>query len=77
MPLREYATFFRQFRQRFETTGAIAPSSRYLARAMVGPLSQRGHAEPVRILEIGPGTGAVTRTLITHMRDGDHLDLVE
>ena len=45
MPLREYRTFFRQFRQQFETTGAIAPSSRFLARAMARPLQQRDGAQ--------------------------------
>lgn len=77
MPLREYTTFFRQFRQRFETTGAIAPSSRFLARAMARPLRQREGDSPVRVLEIGPGTGAVTRTLVRHIREGDRFDLVE
>jgi len=77
MPLREYRTFFRQFRQQFETTGAIAPSSRFLARAMARPLQQRDGDSPVRVLEIGPGTGAVTRTLVRHIREGDCFDLVE
>lgn len=77
MPLREYTTFFRQFRQQFETTGAIAPSSRFLARAMARPLQQRDGDSPVRVLEIGPGTGAVTRTLVRHIREGDCFDLVE
>lgn len=76
MGLREYTTFFRQFRERFETTGAIAPSSRFLARAMAQPLRQR-RGGPVRVLEIGPGTGAVTRTLVRHIREGDRFDLVE
>lgn len=77
MPFREYTTFFRQFRQQFETTGAIAPSSRFLARAMARPLGQRKATSPVRVLEIGPGTGAVTRTLVRHIREGDCFDLVE
>jgi phosphatidylethanolamine/phosphatidyl-N-methylethanolamine N-methyltransferase len=77
MPLSEYTTFFRQFRQRFETTGAIAPSSRFLASAMARPLKQRADDAPVRVLEIGPGTGAVTRTLVKHIREGDRFDLVE
>lgn len=77
MPLREYRTFFREFRQRFETTGAIAPSSRFLASAMTRPLRTRENRLPVRVLEIGPGTGAVTRTIVRNVRDGDRFDLVE
>lgn len=74
--IRDYTEFFRQFRERFETTGAIAPSSRFLARAMLGPLRQRG-PDPVRVLEVGPGTGAVTRHLVRELRPHDVLDIVE
>ncbi len=77
--LRDYLEFFRQFRHRFETTGAIVPSSRFLARALTRPLSEgvREPERPLRILEVGPGTGAVTARIVELMRDGDTLDLVE
>lgn len=76
--IREYKTFFRQFREQFETTGAIAPSSRFLARSMTRRLRDRSaDAGPMRVLEIGPGTGAVTRTIVRHLREGDRFDLVE
>jgi len=74
--LRDQAAFFRQFRQRFETTGAIAPSSRFLAKAMTRYLRQR-ESDSVRVLEIGPGTGAVTGNIVKHLREGDVFDLVE
>jgi phospholipid N-methyltransferase len=32
---------------------------------------------PQRILEVGPGTGAVTAQIIKGLRNGDHFDLVE
>jgi phospholipid N-methyltransferase len=73
--LRDQREFFRQFRTQFQTTGAIAPSSRRLARAMTRYLaSARG---PTRILEVGPGTGAVTRRIVSLLHDDDRLDLVE
>lgn len=75
--LREYATFFRQFRERFETTGAIAPSSRFLARSMTRYLRQRPSDRSIRVLEIGPGTGAFTGAIVRHLQDGDRFDLVE
>lgn len=76
--IREYTTFFRQFREQFETTGAIAPSSRFLARSMTRQLRRRpADATPMRVLEIGPGTGAVTKTIVRHLREGDRFDLVE
>ena len=74
--LRNNLAFFRQFRQRFETTGAIAPSSRFLAKSMTRFLSRRDDA-PVRVLEIGPGTGPVTEKIVPMLRSGDRFDLVE
>jgi phospholipid N-methyltransferase len=73
--LRDYIEFFRQFRRRFDTTGAIAPSSRFLAAAMTGPLAAR--KRPARILEVGPGTGAVTRRIVQLLSPDDRVDLVE
>ena len=67
--------FFQQFRERFHTTGAILPSSRMLAKAMTGPFEKRNH--PARLLEIGPGTGAVTKRIVRLLQPGDSLDLVE
>lgn len=74
--LRNNFAFFRQFRQRFETTGAIAPSSRFLARSMTRFLADRGES-PIRVLEIGPGTGPVTEKIVPLLRSGDHFDVVE
>lgn len=45
----------------FNTIGAIAPSSRYLTRAMLEPLS----LETAKLaVELGPGTGVMTRALL-------------
>ncbi len=41
--------------------GAIAPSSRALARAMAGEIDARGDGP---VLELGPGTGVATQALI-------------
>ena len=72
---RDHVEFFRQFRTQFHTTGAIAPSSRRLARAMTRHIAEpRG---PARILEVGPGTGAVTRRILRLLRPDDRLELVE
>lgn len=59
----------------YRQTGAVAPSSRGLARSMVGHL--RDHPGPRRILEVGSGTGAFTRHILARMEDGDQLDAVE
>jgi phosphatidylethanolamine/phosphatidyl-N-methylethanolamine N-methyltransferase len=73
--LRENWEFLRQFRERFHTTGAVLPSSRFLARAMTQPLRDR--SAPKRVLEVGPGTGAVTRSIVPHIGAADRFDLVE
>jgi phospholipid N-methyltransferase len=71
----ECGDFFREFRRHFQTTGAILPSSRFLARALVKPL--RGPRGACRILEVGPGTGSVTREIARRLLPGDRLDAVE
>ncbi len=71
----ECGRFIRECRRHFHTTGAILPSSRFLARALVRPL--RAARTPCRILEVGPGTGSVTREIVRRMIPGDRLDAVE
>ena len=77
--------FLSEFRQNFAMTGSLLPSSRFLAKALVRYVADNRHSSasdaatdrPRRILEAGPGTGPVTRRLITAMAPGDTLDLVE
>jgi len=80
--------FLKQFFSRYHTTGSVLPSSRALARALcryVGegsgrPQGTRGTVRtgsPQQILEVGPGTGAVTARLVRKMLPGDRLTLVE
>jgi phospholipid N-methyltransferase len=73
--LAECRAFFRQFRDQYFTTGSVMPSSRALGRALTRPL--RAAPPPRRILEVGPGTGAVTAVLVRCLRPGDQLDIVE
>ena len=74
--LKDLRLFYSEFRKTFITTGAIAPSSPLLARAMIFPLKQR-QAEPIRVLEVGAGTGAVTQHLLKELKPGDALDIYE
>jgi phospholipid N-methyltransferase len=48
----------------FRTVGAVAPSSRFLTRAMVEPLPLR---RAKVVVELGCGTGVVTRALLNEM----------
>jgi len=74
--LRDRAIFFREFFSRFETTGSLIPSSRFVAQAITRQLSQRGE-EPIRVLECGPGTGPFTDRIVRMLRPGDAFDIVE
>jgi phospholipid N-methyltransferase len=68
--------FFKEFRAHFRTTGAVLPSGRRLAWALTRFVRQH-NGQPRRILEVGPGTGAVTAHLIAAMGPADRLDVVE
>lgn len=58
--------FFRAFLGRPGAIGAVAPSSKHLAHAMLCNL----HLEPGQaVLELGPGTGAFTRRIRTALPD--------
>jgi len=71
----ECGDFLRESRRHFRNTGSLLPSSRFLARALVGELRKpRG---PSRILEVGPGTGSVTAQVLRLMTPADRLDAVE
>lgn len=56
----EALLFFRRFLRSPRTVGAIAPSSRFLARAMVDSMEV---GSETRVVEFGPGTGAFTAVL--------------
>ena len=83
--LAENALFFREYVRNFHSTGAILPSGRFLAAARARFVGQgsTGGKGPVptsrarKILEVGPGTGAVTGRIIAGMCQSDSLDLVE
>lgn len=72
----DHTLFFREFLRNFHSTGAIAPSGRWLAAALARFVDQPGDGGR-RILEVGPGTGAVTRRIVRALRPDDRLDLVE
>jgi phosphatidylethanolamine/phosphatidyl-N-methylethanolamine N-methyltransferase len=72
----EIGLFFAEFLRNFHTTGAVLPSGRFLGRALARFVGD-GQPGPRRILEVGPGTGAVTKHIVAKLRPQDRLDLVE
>jgi phospholipid N-methyltransferase len=63
--------YYETYLQKWDRVGAVAPSSRFLARAITN------HVEPSdSILEIGAGSGAFTRVLAGKVPD-EHLHVLE
>jgi phospholipid N-methyltransferase len=77
--LADYRLFWREFRRTYHDTGAIAPSGSRLARALTRFVRDDASSGgvPRRILEVGPGTGAVTLQIIAALRPADRVTLVE
>ena len=76
--LSEYRLFLGEFWRNFHTTGAILPSGRRLSAALARYVGQDGKVGAAqRVLEVGPGTGAVTRYIVRALGPEDRLDLVE
>jgi len=71
----ETRLFLGEFFRSYHTTGAILPSGRWLAAALARFVPGDGAAR--RVLEVGPGTGAVTRRIAAALGHEDQLDLVE
>lgn len=68
------------FIKNIKQVGAVAPSSRFLAQKMANVLDEEIKRKPdqsFNMLELGSGTGSMSRHIHNHMRDRDHLDMVE
>jgi phosphatidylethanolamine/phosphatidyl-N-methylethanolamine N-methyltransferase len=72
--LADEARFIRTLFENPRQTGAISPSGRYLARAMARAVDPR---QPGLVVELGPGTGPVTKALIERGIAVEDLALVE
>lgn len=74
----DWRLFFQEYLRNFHHTGAVSPSSRFLAAALARHVGggNSGHG-PQRVLEVGPGTGAVTGRIVASLGPEDRFDLVE
>lgn len=75
MPISEAVKFLKLYMREPSVVGAVAPSSKYLAAALARPFAHR--TAPSRVLEIGAGTGRVTRRIVQLLGLEDHLDICE
>jgi len=55
--------------------GSIIPSSYFLSKAITKHITHKNG--PIKILEVGGGTGAFTKQIIKKMKEGDLLDVME
>ena len=76
MTLGHNRIFLKSAAKDFKRTGAVAPSSRALGTAMTRELV-RNYRSPVRVLEVGGGTGNITAVIAEALRPEDHLDVFE
>ena len=73
-PMSESLKFLTAFLRNPNSIGAVTPSSRRLAKAMT---RQMGIHEANVVVELGPGTGAFTSTILDEMRPQGHYLAVE
>lgn len=69
-----YRLFFEQSMQALGPTASLFPSSRYLANALIKPIDFR---RARTVVELGPGTGAVTNEILKRLRPDGKLFAVD
>jgi phospholipid N-methyltransferase len=72
--LREHVLLFSRFLRSPRTVGAVTPSSRATAEAMVADLD---FGETDHVVELGPGTGVFTAAILEQLKPGSKLLAVE
>jgi len=65
--LREHVLLFTRFLKSPRTVGAVSPSSLAVAQAIARVLPPAG---PLRVVELGPGTGALTGSIMDRIGAG-------
>jgi phosphatidylethanolamine/phosphatidyl-N-methylethanolamine N-methyltransferase len=73
-PLGDEVRFLKTLFESPRLTGAVSPSGRFLARAMARAVGASGEG---LVVELGPGTGPVTKALIEQGVPAEQLVLVE
>lgn len=66
--------FLKQFFKDFKHTGAVCPSSKGLTKKMLQGVD---FSKPAHIVELGPGTGSMTSTILSKMHPQSKLSCIE
>lgn len=74
--MKEHLTFLREFKRNFQTTGALLPSSPALSRAVAEEIPKY-EGSPRNILELGAGTGVITRRILPRLGPDDRFVVYE
>ncbi len=75
--LPETVLFLGRFIAQPHSVGAVAPSSKKLAVGLCKYIRAHSGDQVRHILEVGPGTGAVTNEIVARLQPHDQLDIVE
>ena len=75
--MKDKITFLKHFLRDPAAVGAITALNNNVAKKMVKYLKSRDYGTPCRILEVGAGTGSITKKIVPELLDHDILDLVE
>lgn len=73
--IRDCLSFVKELPKSYSSIGAMLPSSSVLGKDMIRPLFETKGAR--KILEVGSGTGPITRQIIKHMGPDDTLVICE
>jgi len=75
MAVGQHIRFLKEYVSDPNIVGAVAPSSQFLAAALCKPY--QNHCGKCRVLEVGAGTGPITRYLGSILGQEDELDICE
>lgn len=73
----EWQLFLKEFIKHPHEIGSVVPSSPYTCRELTHYVCNRDSVTPYHILEVGAGTGVITRQILHNLRPGDVYDIVE
>ncbi len=73
--MRSNLIFFKESLINFYNTGAIWPTSKLAAKELSKPLIDS--KKPISVLEVGAGTGSVTKELIKYLKPEDKITVCE